>query len=124
MSRRGFTLIELMITTVIIGILVLISIPKFHKIREKAYVAAMVSDLGNLKIAEEAYFVDNMEYTDDVTSLGFLPSTNNSVFITSAPSGWMARSAHLKTAIECVVFVGRGITPPPNVITEGVVACQ
>ncbi len=54
-KNRGFTLIELMIVTVIIGILVALAVPKFSNTKEKAYIAAMKSDLRNLFTIEEAY---------------------------------------------------------------------
>src|ERR687891_1614852 len=61
-NRKGFTLIELLIVVVIIGILAAIAIPKFASTKEKAYLAAMKSDLRNLVTAEEAYFADNTAY--------------------------------------------------------------
>src|SRR5438552_19194303 len=63
MNRKGFTLIELLIVVVIIGILAAIAIPKFANTKEKAYLAAMKSDLRNLVTAEEAYFADSIKYT-------------------------------------------------------------
>ena len=44
-DNKGFTLIELLIVVVIIGILAAIAIPKFSATREKAYFAAMKSDV-------------------------------------------------------------------------------
>jgi prepilin-type N-terminal cleavage/methylation domain-containing protein len=44
-DNKGFTLIELLIVVVIIGILAAIAIPKFSSTRERAYFAAMKSDL-------------------------------------------------------------------------------
>ncbi len=62
-AKKGFTLIELLIVVVIIGILAAIAIPKFANTKEKAYVAAMKSDLRNMATAEEGYFADNQTYT-------------------------------------------------------------
>jgi prepilin-type N-terminal cleavage/methylation domain-containing protein len=62
-SRRGFTLIELLIVVVIIGILAAIAIPKFANSKQKAYVAAMKSDLHSLIVAEEAFYADSERYT-------------------------------------------------------------
>ncbi len=62
-TSKGFTLIELLIVVVIIGILAAIAIPKFASTKQKAYVAAMKSDLMNLAAAEEAYFADYLSYT-------------------------------------------------------------
>ncbi len=47
-DTKGFTLIELLIVVVIIGILAAIAIPRFSATRERAYFAAMKSDLKNL----------------------------------------------------------------------------
>ncbi|HYU54568.1 MAG TPA: prepilin-type N-terminal cleavage/methylation domain-containing protein, partial [Gemmatimonadaceae bacterium] len=54
-NKKGFTLIELLIVVVIIGILAAIAIPKFANTKDKAYVAAMKSDLRNMATYEEQY---------------------------------------------------------------------
>ena len=51
--QSGFTLIELLIATVIIGVLAAIAIPKFANTKDKAYMAAMKSDLRNLTTTQE-----------------------------------------------------------------------
>ncbi len=56
--RPGFTIIELLIVVVIIGILAAIAVPKFANTKEKAYVASMKADLRNLVSSEEGYLVD------------------------------------------------------------------
>ena len=61
-DNKGFTLIELLIVVVIIGILAAIAIPKFSATREKAYFAAMKSDLKNLASQQEIYYADNYSY--------------------------------------------------------------
>ena len=90
-ARKGFTLIELLIVVVIIGILAAIAIPKFANTKEKAYIAAMKSDLRNLVTAEEAFFADSVKYTTDVTQMKFKPSTGvNDPVITPGAGYWSA----------------------------------
>ena len=71
-NQKGFTLIELLIVVVIIGILAAIAIPKFSSTKEKAYVAAMKSDLRNMASAQESYFADQdpPTYASSLTDLG------------------------------------------------------
>ncbi len=108
---RGFTLIELLIVVVIIGILASIAIPKFANTKEKAYMAAMKSDLRNLVTAQESYFSDFVTYT---TGLGtyFVSSTGVTVSVTAATgSGWSATSSHNATAKTCGIYYGTGTAP-------------
>lgn len=57
-SRKGFTLVELLIVVAIIGILAAIAIPQFSSYRKKSYCARLKSDLANLAISQEAYYYD------------------------------------------------------------------
>ena len=66
-NKKGFTLIELLIVVVIIGILAAIAIPKFANTKDKAYVAAMKSDLRNLATYEEQYAAETTARTSRVT---------------------------------------------------------
>jgi len=61
-GQKGFTLIELMIVIAIIGILAAIAIPQFAAYRERGYIASMQADLNSIRIAEEAYYVDEGTY--------------------------------------------------------------
>jgi prepilin-type N-terminal cleavage/methylation domain-containing protein len=62
MNQKGFTLIELMIVVVIIGILSAIAIPKFTAIREQANEASCLSNLHALANAEAIYYAYNSTY--------------------------------------------------------------
>ena len=98
-GRQGFTLIELLIVVVIIGILAAIAIPKFANTKEKAYIAAMKSDLRNLVTAEEAYFSDSVKYTTDLTALKFKPSTGvGSPSIVVGAGFWTAQVTHTQVS--------------------------
>ncbi len=121
-NRKGFTLIELLIVVVIIGILAAIAIPKFANTKEKAYVAAMKSDLRNLATYEEQYAADNQGayFSGAATSTtpvnGFTPSSNVTITATADPGPpptWTATASHSQTAKTCDM----GVTAP------GVITC-
>jgi prepilin-type N-terminal cleavage/methylation domain-containing protein len=113
--KKGFTLIELLIVVVIIGILAAIAIPKFANTKDKAYVAAMKSDLRNLATYEEQYAADNNgAYFAGTATMatpmqGFTPSQNvtiTAVLIAGPPQGWSASSVHSLSAKTCTNSTG------------------
>ncbi len=108
LNRKGFTLIELLIVVLIIGILAAIAIPKFSNTKEKAYVAAMKSDLRNLVTAEESYFADNLTY-GSIANLGTSYSSSAGVTVATSAvtgTGWSASATHTGTAQACTLALG------------------
>jgi prepilin-type N-terminal cleavage/methylation domain-containing protein len=75
-SSKGYTLVELLIVVVIIGIMATIAIGRFSSIRGKAYDGAAKSDLRNAITAQESYYADNQTYAADVADLEFQASPN------------------------------------------------
>ncbi len=114
-TRKGFTLIELLIVVVIIGILAAIAIPKFANTKDKAYVAAMKSDLRNLATYEEQYAADNGGAYFGGTATyaaplqGFTPSQNVTIVATNVagpPASWSATASHSVSAKTCAINIG------------------
>ncbi len=123
-NQNGFTLVELLIVVVIIGILAAIAIPKFSKTKEKAYMAAMKSDLRNLVTAEETYFADNTTYTSAQAPMSYTSSAGVTLTITlvaGPPVGYSATSVHPGTAETCAVYVSTAPVAPAT--DEGVPKC-
>ncbi len=126
-DNKGFTLIELLIVVVIIGILAAIAIPKFSATREKAYFAAMKSDLKNLASQQEIYYADNYAYSAVVADLGFVSSEGVTVGIGATTSGWDASATHsaLGATEGCAIYYGTATAPasPTSPSAPGEVAC-
>ena len=58
-SKKGFTLVEIMIVVVIIGLLAAMAIPAFKKVRDNSQTKAITNNLRQLASAADQYFLEN-----------------------------------------------------------------
>ncbi len=58
-KNRAFTLVEIMVVVVIIGLLASIAIPAFNKVRSSARERAIQGNLRSIANAAQSYFIDN-----------------------------------------------------------------
>jgi prepilin-type N-terminal cleavage/methylation domain-containing protein len=92
---RGFTLVELLMACIVIGILALIAIPKYTDARHRAFKATLRSDLKNLATQEELYYREATRYTSDLTALEGGESRGVTVTVNEATNeGWAAVAVH------------------------------
>jgi len=124
-SRSGFTLVELLIVVVVIGILAAMAIPKFQSTKGKAYLASVKSDLKNLSTAEESFFYEHRTYSADLDSLNATSSHGVILIVTNATaSGWSATAYHPNSwPHTCALFYG-SVTAVAPATTEGEIACN
>lgn len=57
-NKKGFTLVEIMIVVVIIGLLAAMAIPAFKKVRETSQEKALTNNLRQLASGADQYFLE------------------------------------------------------------------
>ncbi len=68
-DRQAFTLIEIMIAVIIIGMLVVISTPRYTRIVEKGRTGEAREILGRIRQAEMSYVLEANYFTSDISAL-------------------------------------------------------
>jgi type IV pilus assembly protein PilA len=123
--RGGFTLVELLVVVVVIGVLAAMAIPRFQTTKGKANFAALRSDLHNLGVTEESYFADHQRYSTSLDSLGarFSPGVVLEVKEASL-TGWSATAYHPTSYPRlCAIYFGTASAVAPAT-APGAVACN
>ncbi|UDM61111.1 type IV pilin protein [Pseudoalteromonas piscicida] len=78
--ERGFTLIEVMIVVVIIGILSAIAYPNYTEYVRRGARADAMTLLLDAANKQEQFFVDNRAYSNDLEAIGVPTATENGYF--------------------------------------------
>ena len=91
-TRKGFTLIELMIVVAIIGILAAIAIPNFLRFQLKSKTSEGKVNLAALRTAEESYLAEFGSYVSAAAAPTAAPTTTKNGWPAAAPGfdtiGW------------------------------------
>lgn len=70
-KHRGFTLLELIVTVVIVGILSAIAVPLYQGYIDKSKFVTACMDIQNISVAISNYYVDHGQYPNSLTDVGY-----------------------------------------------------
>ncbi len=116
-QRKGFTFVELLVAMLVFSALSALAVPRYRSFKERAYVATLKSELGQIRIAEEAHWAEHLTYTVLPSVLDWRPTTHVSVKLASGDlgGGYVAVATHsLLSGVECATFVGKEATTTPS----------
>lgn len=116
-KEKSFTLIELLIVWVIIGILASLAVPKYNDFIEQARLAEAISILGAIRKAEKAYQAETGEYKtfEWLKAPNMVPAEEAENWVASYPDDLTPTIS----ANNCFTYAcrssswGRGPGPPP-----------
>ncbi len=133
-NQKGFTLVEVLIVAVVLGILAAVAIPLYAGSKQKAYLAAMKADLHTVAIYEEQFSADNHgQYfsgtaTPDAPLNGFTPSKDLTVTLTafnilgSQLAGWVGVAKRSQSSESCEIRSGVITCTTDNTLTTGILS--
>jgi prepilin-type N-terminal cleavage/methylation domain-containing protein len=114
-NQKGFTLIELMIVVVIIGILAAIAIPNFIAMQDRAKEGSTKANMHTVQLASEDYGVKNNGTYADLASSLVVPANFANPFASAATALENRAFAAAPTATSGITSYGDTSTVNYNV---------
>jgi len=73
-GRGGFTLVEVLLVVLILGVLAMVALPGYQQQQLNTRRSVATSALEALRAQQEQFFINNRRYAADLTTLGFASS--------------------------------------------------
>jgi prepilin-type N-terminal cleavage/methylation domain-containing protein len=103
-AHKGFTLVEIMIVVLIIGILLAIAVPNFIRARETSRAKACVANLKQIESAKEQWAMDNKKTNTDTPAGTDLYGAGLYIKTTPVcPSGGSYTEGNMATRPVCTI---------------------
>jgi type IV pilus assembly protein PilA len=127
-TKKGFTLVELMIVVAIIGILAAIAIPNFIKFQARSKQSEAKTNLKGLFQAMKSFYAERDGYGTNFQSVGFIPERGNryAYAIGAAAGTYQTRSGPATgteaqpTGIQVDTYKYAGATSAPTADSAGI----
>ncbi len=116
-SRKGFTLLELIIVVIVIGILASIALPRFIRVAERARMAEAKSILDSLRSSQMRYLAQWNSYTGTTTLLDAPPPPAKYFTFVANAQNSAASTQPIATATRNAVETPGGDLPVGYTIT-------
>ena len=97
-SNKGFTLVEIMIVVLIIGILLAIAVPNFIRARETSRTKTCIANLRQIEAAKEQWAMENQKTGADVATVAELAGATQ--YIKAFPSCPSTATAYTIAAVN------------------------
>lgn len=75
-NKKGFTMLELLMVVIIIGILATLALPQYMGFIEKARATEAISTIGTIRTAQNLYKLETGTYSSDINALAITVPTS------------------------------------------------
>lgn len=115
-KNKGFTLVEIMIVVLIIGILMAIAVPNFIRARENSRRNTCIANLKQIDSAKEQFAMDNRLSTGSAVTMAQLTDATNGYIKGNAPVCPSGGTYAVNTVGTNPTCTGNGTSPNTHVL--------
>jgi type IV pilus assembly protein PilE len=112
-KQRGITLVELLITVVIVGILTVVAVPSYRQFMQRSQRVEAKEALLHMANNQERFYLQNHTYADNLSDLQIENLTENGLYALSIVSAdrqqfvvraTVVAGSGMETDSDCLVF--------------------